>query len=381
MSARSTLLGSLAAMFVVAGASIGLAAPASADIPADIAFANPEPVEAGFGTDWNIPIALLGSSNEDGTRAPLGPEDGTVNVNLSGIAGIYAVLPIQPGGLSYFTQPTDQPLLAPGVYQVSGNFAPAAGSYFDPSTIFAPLQLTISAVSLLPAVVAEYEPGAETPVITASLTGEYVDQNAGSPAGTWSFAVDDEYGTRAFDTEVAQPSGSTEPLRIEISAKLSSGYEYTVTSTFRPVGELSSGIAVSEVADATFTTPTGSFLEVLGGAAPLPLRLAIPLGILVLALAVTVIILAVNVRGLAPATSSASTHPKDPGAIPGDPEHVEIVDMEFVGIEPQRDGPANWSLSDDNGTEGESHDVELSNDEDQPVSDTPAAEDPVEKKD
>ena len=350
MTRRPRSLPSFLIAAALCGASLLAAAPAAAEVPSEVAFTSAEAVTAPFGSGWSISISATSNGYGQPVRVPIDPSEGTVNVTLSGIGGVYAVgLPIQPGGIAYFSQPTEQPLLPPGTYQVTASFVPAAGSYLDPATSFAPQTLTITPLGLSARVSAGYEAGADTPIISATLEGAYVDEGAATPAGTWSFTAEDSRGTQVFEAEVAQLQAATEPVRVELDSELKKGIEYTVHSSFVPAGELAPGITVDPIADVSFTTPADTFAELVTGATPVPAPIAIALGLLLMVLAITTAVLATRLRGLS-AGAKALT---DSQNVAEGHQGVELVDMEFVGISPQLDGSPNWSLSaDDNSRDG-----------------------------
>jgi hypothetical protein len=321
----------LAAVLGMAASLLFAASPTSAAVPTAIAFQTTGPVQVDFGGDWVIVMTVDAQYDDQVDR--LGDSDGTVDVYLSGIGGAYAsALPIQADGTVYFSQSLSQPLLAAGEYQVTAIYVPPPGGYFATSQTAAPITLTVTALGLTPKVEVSTDPGvSEFPVITASLSGAYVDAAGGAPAGTWQFVVNDASGESVYTVDVPTVQGSTDPTRTEVVAKLEKGAQYSVVSTFTPVEALAGGLTVEPIDNSSFTTASGSFGEALGGSIPLPLWLAISLGVLLLALAAASIVLGLRLKGRLPAFVAASG-PADPQRLPGDPMNVEIVGLEDMGL-------------------------------------------------
>lgn len=303
---------------------------ASAGVVTGIQFETSGPVSVDFGAQWQLTLSVT-SSYEEGPTLRLLPADGTVDVYFSGIGGAFASgLAIQPDGLVYVSQPDSAPLLPAGEYEVSAIYNPAAGGYYDTSQTATPLKFTVTALAVAPAVqVVNDAAVSERPVITASLSGSYIEKTGGAPAGTWHFIVTDADGQPVFDENVAQSEGSTEPVRIEIDSKLTKGDSYTVTSSFTPVDELAGGLTVSEVSDSAFETPSGTFGEAVSATVPLPLWLAIVLLVLLLGLAAAAIVVGVKLVGRTAVTSATTGAPN---RVPGDPYNVDLVSLDEIGL-------------------------------------------------
>ena len=319
----------------IAAAVLGVAvllvpSSASAGVVTGIQFETSGPVSVDFGAQWQLTLSVT-SSYEEGPTLRLLPADGTVDVYFSGIGGAFASgLAIQPDGLVYVSQPDSAPLLPAGEYEVSAIYNPAAGGYYDTSQTATPLKFTVTALAVAPAVqVVNDAAVSERPVITASLSGSYIEKTGGAPAGTWHFIVTDADGQPVFDENVAQSEGSTEPVRIEIDSKLTKGDSYTVTSSFTPVDELAGGLTVSEVSDSAFETPSGTFGEAVSATVPLPLWLAIVLLVLLLGLAAAAIVVGVKLVGRTAVTSATTGAPN---RVPGDPYNVDLVSLDEIGL-------------------------------------------------
>ena len=252
----------------IAAAVLGVAvllvpSSASAGVVTGIQFETSGPVSVDFGAQWQLTLSVT-SSYEEGPTLRLLPADGTVDVYFSGIGGAFASgLAIQPDGLVYVSQPDSAPLLPAGEYEVSAIYNPAAGGYYDTSQTATPLKFTVTALAVAPAVqVVNDAAVSERPVITASLSGSYIEKTGGAPAGTWHFIVTDADGQPVFDENVAQSEGSTEPVRIEIDSKLTKGDSYTVTSSFTDDVDCDT----TTVTRTTTTVTTGTVLNTAGDA-------------------------------------------------------------------------------------------------------------------
>jgi hypothetical protein len=304
---------------------------AVAEQTTSITFTTAGPLDVAFGEDW-LMVLTVDSSYEDGPTLKLTTADGTVDVFFSGIGGAYVTaLPIQPDGSVYVSQPAAQPLLPAGTYDVSAVFNPVAGGYYASSQTAAPLVITVTALELTPKVeVVNDLAVSERPVITASLSGPYVDATGGAPAGTWHFIVTGADGTPVFETDVAQAGGDTEPVRVEIDSPLKENGQYAVKSTFTPVSELAGGVTVGELSDSVFQTPGGTFGEAITAAVPLPLWLYIVLLVLLLGLATTAIVVGVKLSGRAASPEVSGT--QAPQRMPGDPVNVEMASLEDMGL-------------------------------------------------
>jgi hypothetical protein len=253
-------------------------------------------------------------------------------VYFSGIGGAYASgLAIQPDGNVYVSQPATQPLLPAGTYNVSAVYNPAPGTFYASSQTATPLVITVTPLAVTPKVeVVNDAAVSERPVITASLSGSYVDAIGGAPAGTWHFLVSGADGAAVFETDIAQAQGATDPVRVEVDSPLREGGQYAVKSTFTPVAELAGGLTVGELSDSVFQTPSGTFGEALVAAVPVPLWLAIVLLVLLLGLITTAIVVGVKLSGRAVEPTVGGT--PAPQRMPGDPLNVEMVSLEDMGL-------------------------------------------------
>lgn len=344
-TARTLAAGVVAGVLIAASAAVLAPSAAQAAQPTTIAFVGETAVAAPFASDWNVVVAVS-VQYDDGTPRRLDTTDGTVDVYASGISGAFATaLPIQPDGLVYIAQPIDQPLLAAGSYQLTAIFNPAQGTDFASSQTAVPATLDIAPFAITPLVTVSDDASVSAhPVISASLTGEYLEATGGAPAGTWSFSVTSEGDTEVFSARVAQEMGGTSPVRVEVTSKLASGSTYTVTSSFTPVSELADGIVVSEVKSSTFETPGTTAMDALSTRIPFPWYLVLAVGIVLAGLVTTVVILAVKVSRRQGPRGSA------PARIPGDPESVETLSWDEAGLqsadEQNQSARTTWALSD-----------------------------------
>ncbi len=329
--ARLTRRVAAVAATILGAAVLLMPASASAGVVTSIQFETSGPVTVDFGDPWQLTLSVT-SQYEEGPTLRLLPADGTVDVYFSGIGGAFASgLAIQPDGLVYVSQPDSAPLLPAGEYEVSAIYNPAGGGYYDSSQTSTPLSLMVSALTVNPQVTVVNDAAvSERPVVTASLSGTYLEKNGGAPAGTWHFVVTDPDGLPVFDENVAQAQGATEPLRVEIDSKLEKGESYAVASSFTPVEELAGGLTVGDVSDSVFQTPSGTFAEAITAAIPVPLWLAVVLLVLLLALATAAIVVGVKLAKAgapAPAAGVDATQ-----RVPGDPYNVELVSLDQLGL-------------------------------------------------
>ncbi len=325
-------LAAIAAVFVGPAVSL-VALPASAaGVDTGLTFETAGPIEVSFGEEWLI-VLTAEVRYEGGPNLPLGPGDGTVDVYLSGIGGAFATsLAIQADGRVYVSQSSAAPLLPAGSYEVSAIYTPVPGGFYASSQTGAPLSLTVTPLEVTPRVqVGIASAVSERPIITAGVSGSYLDSVGGAPAGTWKFDVTGPSGDVVFESELAQLQGGTDSVRVEMTSKLDKGERYTVNSTFVPVAELAGGLTVSSIAPIDFQTPADGLADTISAAVPTPLWLALLLLVLVLALATAAIVLGVKLRGRAALALVA------PGAaseqrIPGDPTNIEVVSLEQMGL-------------------------------------------------
>lgn len=288
-------------------ASVLFASPAHALDGASIRFVDTTAVTADYGDDWSTTLVVeYGFPDRPTVRAD--PRLGTVDVYLSG-AVLVTGLPIQPDGLVYVSQPMDQPLLAPGAYQLSAVLNPAAGTGFAQAQTSTSLDLVIVGLGATATVTVDTVADGGVPLLTASLSGPYVDKEGGSPAGTWTFTVDSAKGNRVFETAVAQEQGSNAPVLVEITSKLTSGTEYRVATTFQPAAVLAVGLTVDPVEQVTFTTPEGTLGEALTAPVSLPGWLIIAFAVILAALVAGVIVVSVRRRRLS--ARAEPSHPSD----------------------------------------------------------------------
>jgi len=334
MIRRSVTRGIAVIGAVLVGAAMSFVAlPASAaGVDTGLTFETAGPIEVSFGEEWLI-VLNAEVRYEGGPNLPLGPGDGTVDVYFSGIGGAFATsLAIQADGRVYVSQSSTAPLLGAGSYEVSAIYNPVPGGFYASSQTGSPFSLTVTPLEVAPRVQVGIDSAvSERPIITANVSGSYLDSTGGAPAGTWKFDVTGPSGDVVFESERAQLQGGTDSVRVEIIAKLDKGERYTVNSTFVPVAELAGGLTVSAISPIDFNTPAGGLGDTIGAAVPTPLWLALLLLALVLALATAAIVLGVKLRGRAGPTPDA-TGAESERRIPGDPTNVEVVSPEQMGL-------------------------------------------------
>jgi hypothetical protein len=263
-SPRNLIVGTLIGMLTVLGVSTSAMADGTGTT---IAFQETE-ATAPFDSPWMFTISVQAEAraDEDGYRnIEIGPESGTVDVYVDGIAGAYATaLPLQATGVAYFAQPSGQPLLAAGTHTLRAIFNPLAGSGLQTSQTQTPATFTIEPLTVVATISASMDASAsEYPVITGALGGSSVDAWGGAPAGIWRFTVLDEAGVTVFEREVAVPGLSTAPTVVEVDSKLDRSTEYVVTGLFTPDPAFAQGLTVTQPTEAGFTSASASVGELL----------------------------------------------------------------------------------------------------------------------
>lgn len=331
---------------VALAASVGALAPAlpaaAAGYPTTVVFETGNTESVPFTDRWVLSLRL--TADYDDVTLPIRPSDGTVDILVTGVGGIFAAdLPIQEDGRVFVTQPATGPRLGAGTHEFTALFKPAQGAYIAPSQTAAPAVLTIDPVAVSAMITTEIDPAvAKYPFITAALGGDYSTTTGGSPSGSWEFTVTEKgESSPVFEATVAQESGQTEPLRVEIRAKLAPATQFEVSGVFTASDDLAPGLAVTEAESIEFTTPGASVGDALTARIPFPWWVVLALGVFLVGLVVTVVALGVKLsRRPESADRKADSAPAESQAAP-----VDLVEMEEIGITPIR--PATWSLSEE----------------------------------
>lgn len=301
------LIAAAAALGIVLASAPLAASQAHAETPTSVTFATDAITVAEFGADWVVELAVshqydycyddCGPGNP-GSSTAAAPTAGTVDVYLSGIGGAFAKdLPIQTDGTVYFAQPLDQPLLAAGAYGVTAIFNPALGSNLASSQTSAAATLEITALELVAGLDVTIDPAISThPVVTLDFTGDWLKSRGGAPAGVWTVAVTTTAPSKVlFETSVAQKSGSTTPVLVEIPARLADETTYSVSATFTPVESIAGGIQLKNPSPASFTTPGTTFTELVATRVPVPWWSVLAVGVLMLGLVATLVVLVIRI--------------------------------------------------------------------------------------
>jgi hypothetical protein len=316
----------IAALAAIGGALLWPISASADGSSTTTAFVDTTPVTVSFGADWLITIKVSVNDypvNLDNTY-------GSVDVYLSGINGAYATgLPLQPGGLAYFAQPSAQAPLGAGTYAVTAIFQPSAGGGLKTSQTTTPASITVSQLNVNPSVKVTDDPAvAAVPTITATLAGSYVDKNGGAPSGLWSFTVNDSSGKSVFDSKVAQPAGEKKPLVIGIDSGIKQGTTYSVESTFTPSKSVAPGVTVAKIPTASFHSADGSFADKL--AAPV----AIPVWLFIVILAFAAVLIAATIffaRRIARAPKPAPKPRAQPKLL-AEPDPDDLMTLEEAGF-------------------------------------------------
>ncbi|MEL4318299.1 hypothetical protein WJX64_04730 [Leifsonia sp. YIM 134122] len=259
MSYRTLAGAAAVAAFTLVLSFVAAPLAASAATNTSIAFVSAEPVTAAFDTDWVLDLVVA----RDAPSGPVQPGEGTVDVYIDGIPGVYAHgLPIQSGGAVFFSQPSSQPLLGAGDHTVRAIFNPLGGSGLVSSQTAQTVVLTVTPLTLTATVSAVMDASvAEQPVITAVLSGPAVEAFHGAPAGTWSFTVTDPDAEIVFSREAAQVQGSTSAIVVPVDAELAHGTRFDVTSTFVPHPSLTGGLTIDGPSTSTFVSASATLTE------------------------------------------------------------------------------------------------------------------------
>ncbi|MFC9559120.1 hypothetical protein [Agromyces sp. NPDC056965] len=269
---------------------VGSSVPAVAgDGGTTIAFVENQASTVPFGSSWvlTVEVAAAASEEEHGYGiGGIGPESGTIDVFVEGIAGAYATgIPLQETGIAYVAQPSGQPLLGAGAHTLRAIFNPLAGSRLQTSQTQTPFVLTVAPLTVVAHVDATMDATAgEYPIVTGSLSGSAVDTWGGAPAGIWKFTVQDAEGEAVFEREVAQPGLSSETVAIEVDDRLARNEEHTVVAIFTPDPSLAQGLTVSQAPAAAFTSASASVGEFLVAPVVLDWWIVVVSGILLLLL-------------------------------------------------------------------------------------------------
>jgi hypothetical protein len=169
----------IAALTLAGVLAVVPAAPALA-VPTAIHFVTTSPVAVAYGDVWYAQLRTTIAA--EGT-IPIPPTAGTVDVFASGLAEpIAAGLPIQPDGSVYVAAAQDAPL-APGSYELTAIFNPAAGTGIDSSQTSTPLVLEIGEFTLTAEAALEEEDD-DSPVLELRLSGQYLEETGRVPE--WS---------------------------------------------------------------------------------------------------------------------------------------------------------------------------------------------------
>ncbi len=311
----------VAVLAIAAVLSSPLAASAATS---SVAFAAPE-TTAAFGSDWVLEVRV--SASQDNFRLPVTAASGSIDIVVSGIAGTFATVPLQNGGVAYFAQPADQPLLPAGAHTLTAIFNPSGGSSLVGSTS-APATLTITALVVDTTVTAAADPAvASGPVITAQLAGEYLDVTGTVPAGIWSFQLH-ESGTSSslFETRLVQDPFASEPIIITVDAPLRSSTDYEVSWTFEPVAELAVGLAVATEGSASFRTPDGTIITALANPVEWPWWAWLSAGLVLVGLAVAVVVLLVQRARRSPSAPVSAVESTPEGEFGGTEDLDALID-------------------------------------------------------
>ena len=266
----------------------------------------------------------------DGYTADVASSDGTVDFLVAGEPGAFVEdATVYPGGVAYFTQPSNKPNLGVGTYDVTAVFTPSGGSAFATSKTKKSVSLTITALGITPTAEVITDPAIVTvPTVRTSITGTYVDEHGSPPVGEWMITATDSAGDEVFAVSAAQPTesvdGAVGPFDIPITSELEPGETFAVTAVFTPEQAIAAGLEFDDPAPASFTTRALTPTEVLSSPVTLSLWLIILNGVLFIVLVIGLVwLIGTWWRGRARrgAEVDSTQAPAAPAAL-GSPQHT-----------------------------------------------------------
>lgn len=291
----------LSALSIGIIAFLGLVVPvaAHAAVPTTVTFAEPV-TTAPFASDWVVGIQVAAP----GTGVLVSAGDGRVDVVIDGIAGTWASLDVFAGGSAFLSQPLDQPLLPAGDYTLRAIFVPSGSGLT--SVTSEPASLTITPLAVDAEVVAALT--ADAIVVTATLTGDFVESTGSAPAGVWTFALSRPGRDSVIEeSRRAQDASALDPVSVTFVSRLAAGTEYTVLWTFMPVDELAGGLELVGEGTTSISTPPASLVTFLAT----PVAAALPVWI-VIAVVLVALLTASIILGLMLRRHRALPHAGDP---------------------------------------------------------------------
>ena len=293
-AARSIAL----AVGLAAASTLLIATPAHADTLTSTYFVGERTVEAPFGSDWLLTVAVnpVGVAVADS----VGPTDGTIEVLVDGAAFVDG-LPVNPGGLAYIAQPVTAPLLAAGEHEITAVFTPEPGGEYRTSVTRFTTTLTITPLGVTPFVeIVTAADEVAVPTVRTSFSGAYVDELGAPPAGEWQVTVLDDTGDEVFSQAARQPTesadGTIDPLDIPITARLDSGATYSVDTQFVADASVASGVSFDNAEPLDLVTADLSLAEKLVEPVGVPTWGVIVLVVAPLVALATVVVLAFALR-------------------------------------------------------------------------------------
>jgi hypothetical protein len=307
MHRRRRTLG-LVAAFLGLGLAVAVPAAAHADTPTSIAFTS-QSSTVEFGGDWVIGVTV--------STAPgllLDQQSGTVEVQVEGVPGVFASVPVFEGGDAFVSQPVALPPLGSGEHRFTAVFRPAAGSGLVTSQTPTPYVLTVTPLAIEAHAELVEDTLEGTPSLELSLSGSYVDSH-GTPPGSWAVSGTD--GDRdSLSTTIEQDAGS-DPASISLADTVRPGRTLTITAVFTPDASIAGGVEVTQPATVEYTADPLTALETLQVGVPLPWWLVALIAIVVLGLVAALIVVLVRRRRPAPVAEAPTEEaPGEGDALP-----------------------------------------------------------------
>ena len=339
----------LATLVAASALAVGFALPASAaGSPTRIDFVGETEITAPFNSPWELPIRVR--SDAENGKINIKGSDGTVDIFVEGVPGEYVTAAtIYPGGMTYFTQPANEPPLGAGEYTVTAVFTPAAGSELGTSKTTKSATLTITPLAITPSAVLLTDPAeVAVPTVRTSLAGEYLDTVGAPPSGTWTVTGVDSNGDDAFAVTAEQPTEATEgvvgPLDIPITDALKPGETYTISSEFEADPLIEPGLEYENPAAVDYTTTPLTTAEVLSTPVAVPIWVTILNGLLLIGLVVLLVwLIGAWSRGRTRTVDDAALA-TGPSALPATPSPAALGAAPAAPVAP---ASTSWSLTDD----------------------------------
>ena len=283
------------AIATIAVASLAVvAAPAvsaSAAQSTTTRFVGDSSISIDFGGDWLFSVSVS-------TQYPSLMPAGTVSLFADGVSSPIATdAAVQAGGVAYLAAPAADDPLAPGTYDLTAIYTPAAGTYLESSKTRTHATLTIASVAVAETATLETTVAGTPPTVHTTLGGDWVDRH-GPPAGEWAVAVLDPGRSKVFAGSAVQPAGAGAATTVEIPIDFATSTDttYEVIVAFYPSEKSASGVRSTQPITMHFTTAAPTFADIATAPIPAPAWVlwagTITLALVLLLLALVIVLVA-----------------------------------------------------------------------------------------